>query len=430
MWNFPNEEDTAIYEAGMYSPISNLGIRLLVQYSTAPIPFTVQKDKIISSSLSVLSQATNTNAFGIGAAFIDTIDINVALDAPGINGAVKGVTQFTLEAGYGTTQDNIKYVPIGIYRMQDRSCSRKNGYYTLKLQSFMAALDKSVPSNIEVSGTVKDILSYLCSKVYIRNVGDSEKDIKLYLSSKMTDNYIASLPNSDISFSITSDTGYTTYRDILKDIAVISCSFATFDNEGGLLLVPFQNHTYVTSEGIVDSIPQDQIISFAENIDDFNVEEIRCVLEDDGNKVDYGYPLDVDKDYNIDISSTRILKTLESKDIANQISAHIYERIGNENGYSPKPFEIKTRNPDFRLRVGDWVDATDILKDDSGKYIKSTAQIMKISYSVPGVCTYSSFTNPTNNDNNATYRSSYTPTGTASKGGTVVDQTGQWHFNT
>ena len=57
---------------------------------------------------------------------------------------------------------------------------------------------------------------------------------------------------------------------------------------------------------------------------------------------------------------------------------------------------------------------------------------MKISYSVPGSCTYSSFTNPTNNDNNATYRSSYTPTG-SSKGGsgtTVVDQTGQWHFNT
>ena len=433
MWNFPNEEDTAIYKAGMYSPTSIVGVRLLVHYSTRDTPYIVTKDKIISSNLSVLSQATNTNAFGIGAAFIDTLDINVALDAPGIKGATKGVTQFTLEAGYGTTKDNIKYVPIGVYRMQDRSCSRKNGYYTLKLQSFMAALDKNVPSNIKVSGTVKDILSYLCSKVYIRNVSDNTKDIKLYLSSKMTDSYIASLPNSNISFTINKDTGYTTYRDILKDIAVISCSFATFDNDGGLLLVPFQNHTYVTSEGIVDSIPQDQIISFAENIDNFNVEEIRCVLEDnDGNKVDYGYPLDVDKDYNIDISSTRILKTLESKDVANQISTSIYERIGSDNGYSPRPFDIKTRNPDFRLRVGDWVEATDILKDDNGEYIKSKAQIMKISYSVPGSCTYSSFTNPTNNDNNATYRSSYTPTG-SSKGGsgtTVVDQTGQWHFNT
>ena len=117
MWNFPNEEDTAIYEAGMYSPISNLGIRLLVQYSTIDTPYVVTKDKIISNSLSVLSQATNTNAFGIGAAFIDTLDINVALDAPGVKGATKGVTQFTLEAGYGTTKDNIKYVPIGIYRM-------------------------------------------------------------------------------------------------------------------------------------------------------------------------------------------------------------------------------------------------------------------------------------------------------------------------
>lgn len=432
MWNFPNAEDTAIYEAGMYSPITTLGIRLLVQYSTRNTPFIVTKDKIISNNLSVLSQATNANSFGIGAAFVDTLDINVALDAPGVKGATKGVTQFTLEAGYGTTQENIKYVPIGIYRMQDRSCSRKNGYYTLKLQSFMAALDKNVPSNINVSGTIKDILDYLCDKVYVRNVADSEKDIKLYLSSKMTDNYIASLPNSNVSFAITSDTGYTTYRDILKDIAVVSCSFATFDNEGGLLLVPFQNHTYVTSEGIVASIPQDQIISFAENIDSFNVEEIRCVLEDDsGTNVDYGYPLDVDKDYNIDISNTRILKSLESIDVANQISASIYGRIGNENGYSPRPFDIKTRNPDFRLRTGDWIEATDILKDDNDGYIKSTAQIMKISYSVPGVCTYSSFTNPTNNDNNATRRSSYTPTG-SSKGGTttVVDQTGQWHFNT
>lgn len=431
MWNFQNEEDTAIYEAGMYSPISVLGVRLLVQYSTLDTPFVVTKDKIISNNLSLLSQATNSNSFNIGSAFIDTIDINVALDAPGVKGATKGVTQFTLEAGYGTTQDNIKYVPIGKYRMQDRACSRKSGYYTLKLQSFMAALDKNVSKSIAVSGTIKDILSYICNNVYIRNVADSEKDMKLYLSSKMTDSYIASLPNSNISFNINADTGYTTYRDILKDIATVTCSFATFDNEGGLMLVPFQNHTYITSEGIVASIPQSQIISFAENIDDFNVEEIRCVLEaEDGSEIDYGYPVEVDKEYNVDISGTRILKTLESQDIANQISANIYERIGNENGYSPKPFDIKTRNPDFRLRVGDWIDATDILKDDRGEYIKSTAQIMKISYSVPGQCTYSSFTNPTHNDSNATYRSSYTPTGTAGKGGTVVDQTGQWHFNT
>ena len=110
MWNFPNEEDTAIYKAGMYSPTSIIGVRLLVHYSTRDTPYIVTKDKIISSNLSILSQATNTTAFGIGAAFIDTLDINVALDAPGIKGATKGVTQFTLEAGYGTTKDNIKYV--------------------------------------------------------------------------------------------------------------------------------------------------------------------------------------------------------------------------------------------------------------------------------------------------------------------------------
>ena len=57
MWNFPNEEDTAIYKAGMYSPTSIIGVRLLVHYSTRDTPYIVTKDKIISSNLSVLSQA-------------------------------------------------------------------------------------------------------------------------------------------------------------------------------------------------------------------------------------------------------------------------------------------------------------------------------------------------------------------------------------
>lgn len=431
MWNFDTAEDTQIYEAGLASPAAILGVRLVIQYSNRDDPFIVPKSQLVGSELNVLSQATNSSSFNLGSAFIDTLDINVELGAPGIKGATKGVTQFTLEAGYGTTQDNIKYVPLGKYRMQDRACSRKKGYYSLKLQSFMAALDKNVPSKISVKGTVADLLAYICTKVYVRNVANPDKDQKLYLSTKMTKAYLNSLCNSDITFTITSDTGYTTYRDILKDIAAISGCFATFDNDGGLLLVPFINYTFEISGGLANSIPQSQTISFSENMDTFSVEQVRCVLSDeDGNETDYSYPEGENKEYNIDISSLRILSALDQPDQAGTIASSLYERISQGTGYTPIPFEVQTANPDFRLRVGDWVEVTDIIKDDTGAYIKAKAQLMKISYSIPGRCTYSSYQNPTQNDNNATYRSSYTPTGKSKGGTTVVDQTGQWHFNT
>ena len=93
------------------------------------------------------------------------------------------------------------------------------------------------------------------------------------------------------------------------------------------------------------------------------------------------------------------------------------------------PFETEVATPDFRLDVGDWISVEDI--DGTTK----SAQIMKIEYSIPGRAKYSSYQNPSNTDQNATQRSSYTSpkpsTGGGGGGGTtvVIDQTAQWAFN-
>ena len=420
-------DDKLIYEQGMKSAVPILGIRLILKYASGST-FTVTKDKIINSGASILKQAVNSNSFNIGSCCIDTISISTTLDAPGVKGATVNVTQFILEAGYGTNNDNIVYVPIGYYRMQEKACSKKNGKYDLKLQSYMAALDRNLPKKFDYgSKTVKEWLEWLCTKIKIRNVSGDTQDEYMHLAPNIDYN---TLQNQDFSYAINSDTGYSTYRDMLKDLAVVSCAFATFDREGGLILLPFK-----TSD-IKDVILAKQITSLSESMNKFTIEQIRCVTtttQDDGTVVDtdYSYPnMNTYSGANYyDISGLKIFNTLADRSIMGGISTRI-GTVLTSDAYSPVPFEAEVVTPDFRLDLGDWITVTNI--DNT----IMSAQIMKIEYTIPGKAKYSSYKNPSNTDQNATQRSSYTsqnvPTSTGGGGGTtvIVDQTAQWAFNT
>lgn len=429
MYTITNADEKAIYEEAMLSATPVLGVRLKLHYASGA-EFVVPKDKILSSGLNILRQATNSNSFNLGSCCIDTLSIETTLDAPGVRGATTNVTQFILEAGYGTTDDNIVYIPIGYYRMQAKSCSKKNGRYQLKLQSFMAALDKNLPKVFDYgSKTIKEWLEWLCTKIKIRNVKGSEQDQYMYLSSDI--NY-SKLANQDFSFAINNETGYSTYRDILKDLALVSGAFATFDRSGGLILLPFRNSSTMDT-----SIQTSSLVSLSENMEKFTVDQIRCVqaqtvTSEEGTteeNIDYSYPTEVNTDDYYDISGLKIFNAMADRAIANGIATHLYSFIGNNN-YDATPFEAQCCVADFRIDLGDWVLVNDI--DSSTR----SAQIMRIEYQIPGKAKYVSYQNPSNNDQNATQRSSYTsnnvPTSTGGGGGTtvIVDQTAQWAFNT
>lgn len=424
MYKFASAADTAIYESGLKSPVSILGIRLLVKYASGSV-FTVPKKKIITPGVNLLSQAVNSNSFNLGSCCIDTLSVSTTLDAPGVKGSKVNSTQFILEAGYGTSEDNIKYVPLGYYRMQEKSCSKKNGKYDLKLQSFMAALDRNLPKKFDYgSKTVKEWLEWLCTKIKVRNVAGSDQDEYMHLSEDID---YTILQNQDFSYAITSDTGYETYRDMLKDLAVVSGAFATFDRGGGLILKPFR------SGNTSDAIEARRILSLSEAMNTFSVEQIRCVTTEtsesgEEQEVDYSQPADYSGSAYYDISGLKIFDTLADRTIMAGIAQRLYNVLGSTS-YSPVPFETEVVTPDFRLDVGDWISVEDI--DGTTK----SAQIMKIEYSIPGRAKYSSYQNPSNTDQNATKRSSYTSpkpsTGGGGGGGTtvVVDQTAQWAFN-
>lgn len=436
MYIIANAGRKAIYEEALLSPTPNLGVRLQVYYAKGA-HYTVTKDKIITTGLNVLQQATNTNAFNLGSCCIETLSIETSLDAPGIKGSRTSVTQFVLELGYGTTSSNIVYIPIGRYRMQSKSCSRKNGHYQLKLQSYMAALDKNLPRIFNYgTGTVQMWLEWLCTKIKVRNVAGTESDEYLHLSDDM--NY-SKLANQDFSFEITNETGYSTYRDILKDLCTISGAFATFDRDGGLLLVPFRSKTSVDG-----NIKPDSLISLSENLNKFSVDQIRCVsykdVTDEEGKttqenIDYSYPADVSTDDYYDISGLKIFNAMADRTIAAGIATRLFGFIGDVN-YDATPFDAIVNIPDFRIDLGDWIEVESREVDDSGDLttVTRSAQIMKIEYSVPGTGKFSSYQNPSNNDQNASQRSSYTSPApsTPSGGGTaptvVTEATAQWTF--
>lgn len=438
MWHFPNSADESAYEEALVSTIRTFGIRITLIFVNGT-RIVVPKEKIVSSNPSLSSQATNSTSLNIGSAVIDTINFSTDLNTSGISSARTTTTKFFVEAGYGADADNIKYVPIGYYRMQSKNCSLKEGCYNLSLQSYMAAFDKNLPKVFSGVGTVANWLTWVCSRVKLfsglkNSAGETVVEPEYAtLSSQMTAEYLASLPNSNIEFTINQDTGYSTYRDIIKDLAVVSCCFATIDTDGGLIFKPFCQVNSNISKGIVQTIDKNRITSIAENVGECDIEEVRCILSrTSGNETveyDYGYPQGLDDINYYDISDTKILKTIEPIERANGISAEIFNKIGFSSGYTPTPFDVTLDSPDFRLQVGDWITIKNI--DDT----EFSAQLMKIGYSMPGKCTLKSFSNPSNNDTNATMRSSYTDRGESTGGGgggevvKVVDQTAQWHFN-
>ena len=232
MWNFSSDVDTTKYLEALNSNVAVVGVRMTIDYSTG-LKFVLTNGDIVGNP-QFYCQATNGTVFNVGSCFVDTCTIDTRIDAPGVAGMTTA-SLVTLEMGYGLVNDEIMYVPIGKYTFQERTSSKKSGKYTLKLQSFSSSLDKKMPKSISGSKTVYDWLKYLCANLTIRHMANTETDLYFYLSDKMTETYMNSLPNHLRLFKVKKKHKYSTWREFVKDLASVSGCFCTFDEKSGLL---------------------------------------------------------------------------------------------------------------------------------------------------------------------------------------------------
>ena len=441
MWHFENSTDEEEYVNALNSTISTPDVRLLVYYSNRAkdAPFINTRASILGSSLSNTEQSVDNTSFNLGTCYIDNVKIELDREKSiGISGA-RSQTIFCLEAGYGITEDNIKYVPINWYVMKSRASSLKNGKYSVELQSFMSRLDRDLPNAIKKNGqsaTCLAWLHYMCSNIIIQSRPD-KAHIMLELSSKMKDSaYLKKLPSLHKVVTVNAETGHVTYRDVLRDIAQINCSFATFDREGKLLLVPFRE-----SSDEHYTISYKDLISYTENLEKFTIDAVRYAAGDreyiyDGSGTDGLFKGErYDGDY-IDISDNKAMSLYTNEDnldttfgISNIISIlsgiwHCICSVSDKSedtseiiGYQATPFELSLPRPDFRLDLGDWIDYT-----TNNTSTLASAQLMKINYSIPGTSKLCSYAAPDTTDTNASGKRSATG-GNKTNKNTKVDPT-------
>lgn len=503
MYIFPNDTASQAkqtkYLNALYSSNRCFGANVTLQYVKGP-KYVNEINTIIGGGITYNASSTGTNAFNLGGANIDTATVELEYNgdnrANGIDGAREDVTFVELECGYGPAADDIVYIPLNVFTIQGKSTRIGENKYTLKLQSLMAKLDKNLPAVFSIVDEMQDeivqyntggptpfiILLWICKNVFLRGGLNSPTMIPIELSDKLYDStFTAKLANWDKLFFINNNSGYTTYRDILKDVAAICGGFATFVYEGDwefydassgyegqvarvpsrLAIIPFVNYesepyylnngtTSYTSPSPGEWDTSDIVSVFNEDLKAFKIQEVRYRAvqttsegdETTETEIIYDTPnIPLDYDYFYDISNLKILDTLyvdpeltdeQKLAIYTSVSSEIYNNIGfvllDNNGeptdvpnYQPIPYDITTTAPDFRFQLGDWVQTVSRLRKRSGAgYLSSVGQIMRIGWTSQKTCSYKSFNSPSANDRNASKRSSYADDGTPSgEGGTV-----------
>lgn len=507
MWDyFPTAADKQKYMQSLYSPNRVFGCEVRIQQPTLNRQSVNKENVLVGSGITFESSATGANVFNLGGANIDTATVELAYGpdlngdfATGIDVAREDYTFVELRCGYGTTpynpltrESDAVLVPLNVFTIQSKSSKLGENKYTLKLQSLMSKLDQSVPVAFNVAEYMADeiaaagldgptpyiILQWICKMCCLRGT-PSTTIIPLDLSSNLSDStYTANLANWDKVFNITNESGYTTYRDILKDIATICGAFATFVYEGNweyyesggtygnnvakvpsrLTLIPYMPYastpvylnngdTSYTPVAIGSWSESDIMVRYSEDVQQYKIEELRYrVLHEetvDEQKVQTELNFDtpgIERDYDFyyDISNVKLLDHLYIDDqwtdeqkqaYYKSVSRQIYNNIGyvtltqqgvptSTPNYQPIPYNVTTAAPDFRFQLGDWCRAVSRMyqRGSQLQFLQAIGQLMKISWKSMGTCTYCSYNSPTANDRNASKRSSYAEGETAPGG--------------
>lgn len=489
MYNFPNtavgQEKKELYESSLYSNFrfndANIQISLYSQGSEPNThrirTATLDCRDIVGSNFIYEASATPNNTFGLGAANVDTLTCDILYSSSrsailddidseiSSGGGTESNAEFYVELGYGHESpypDEDTYftsktaiVPLGTFIMQDKSCKVGEDKYTLKLQSLMSRFDRDLPAVFDTSNSTQmteilqrrnlsepDLLAILewCCKFTPRTgYWDSNEEyhtaVRMQLSYKMDTettvgyNYTRYIPIlTDYGFRVTNETGYLTYRDIIKDIATLCCCFATTDEFGDLLLVPFAPPDYAEvfdEQGIrlndgaaytAATEPTTDICSkYTENMGVFKIKQVKCIasIEDETThelvEVDYSKPTEFKGDPNYyDITGTKLLKGIIDTDnipyVVEDIANVLVYTYQSQPNYRPIPFDIETASGDFRLRLGDWVSCMSNFADRLGNKFSCKAQIMRMTLRLNGKARYQSFVLPSDNDRNASKR--------------------------
>ena len=189
---------------------------------------------VVQNSFVVRNQFCPATEISLGGVYVGELDLVFTTDfaeSLGIRGSFKGKT-ITAEIGVELADESFEYIPVngGTYTIEEVQWTNSG----LKIVSYdnMSKFDVNLNLNT-TSGYIYNFISYACAQCGV-TLG-------------MTQVEVENLPNGDAFVSLAPGSAIETYRDLISQLAVACCSFATINRNGALIFVPMPNTGNITA---------------------------------------------------------------------------------------------------------------------------------------------------------------------------------------
>lgn len=187
-------------------------------------PFTGKN--VIRGSFVVKNQMCPATAIELGGVYVGECDLVFTTEfatSLGIRGSWKGVV-LTPEIGVELADATFEYVPMGVFTVEEAQWT--TGGLKIIAYDNMSKFDKTL-NLTTTSGYLFSFLNYAC--------------LQCGVTLGMTEGQVRALPNGDEPLGLMPGSPMVTFRDMISELAEMTCSFATIDRQGCLILVPFPN---------------------------------------------------------------------------------------------------------------------------------------------------------------------------------------------
>ena len=221
MYNVSNAYKAAVYNTPIYSKLA--GTITLTNGETVNIVDNAASSNVVKGSVTIKNQCVAKTKLEYGCAYVGELVIALYNDIDA-NTLYNGV--ITLSWYLKTGANTYEEIPLGVYIIAEAVRTRQ----IVKITAYdkMQLLDLPFESTT-TSGSVYEILTYISTITGI--------------TLDQTQEEIEALTNGVRYVTIDESMEYSTYRDIISDIATMLCCFATMSRAGALRFVPFATTT-------------------------------------------------------------------------------------------------------------------------------------------------------------------------------------------
>lgn len=198
---------------------------------------TIYYNEIVQGSIKLSRKSCGDSSFNLGDCYVDSFSFSTSINRmPNISyfdGAIVEVEYAVINGDYLLNE----HIKIGTFIINsESSITQKSHTVQVKADSLVSLLDRDIGS-VSYTTTLLNIVKWCCTQCDL-TFGMSDADF----------NNLSN--NTEFSFKIDSDSGFSTYRDVIMSVAQLIGGFATTNVDGELI---FKKYSMSNDNDIINS---------------------------------------------------------------------------------------------------------------------------------------------------------------------------------